>query len=177
MNMKTLLKLVILIGSLTMFGCGGGGGGTATDKGGGTAVQPTTAVLKLSSQGTLPTGTSIAGIGITINLPAGVTVKTDSTGKVASEAVVASGTTAGKASFAPPNYVPAAGTTPAKLSFVLASTEAAGFGTGEFATVTCDVATGTTPAATDVTLSDFKPIDLKGVDIPGLSAVHTLELK
>lgn len=177
-NMKALLKLVILIGSFAMlFGCGGGGGDSSSDKGGGAVVQPTTAVLKLSAEGTLPAGTSIAGIGITITLPSGVTVKTDSDGKVASEVVVASGTTAGKATFTPPNYTAATATAPATLSFVLASTEAAGFGTGEFATVTCDVASGASPKATDVTLGDFKPIDLKGVPIQGLSAAHTMELK
>lgn len=174
--MKTRIgSFVALICMSVLFGCGGGGGGGA----GGGKLEPDlgNAVVKLSAQGTLPEGSSIAGIGITVNLPAGMTVVTDSAGKVVSGVVTGSGVTAGKATVVEPDYVAATAATPARLSFVLAGTDAAGFGTGEFATVRCTVATGATPAATDITLSDFKPVDLRGVAITGLSATHTAEFK
>lgn len=177
--MKTFVKyLVICASALVIFGCGGGGGGGT---GGDSKQEPdpvaTTAAVKLFSEGTLPAGTSLAGIGITVNLPAGMTVKTDSDGKVVEGTVAGSGVTAGKATLAEPDYTPASDTAPAKLSFVLAGTEAEGFGTGEFATVTCDLAAGTTPQATDITLSDFKPVDLRGGAVAGLTVTHTAEFK
>ena len=177
--MRTIFGyLAVCICALVMFGCGGGGGGGT---GGGSKVEPdpvpTTAVLKLYSEGVLPAGTSLAGIGITVNLPAGVTVQTDVDGKVAAGTVEGSGVTAGKATLAEPDYTPATDTAPARLSFVLAGTDAEGFGTGEFATVNCDLAAGATPQATDITLSDFRPVDLRGAAVEGLTAAHTTEFK
>lgn len=170
--------LALCICTLIMFGCGGGGGGGT---GGGSKVEPdpvpTTAVVKLFTEGVLPQGTSLAGVGITVSLPAGVTVQTDDAGKVVGGTVAGSGVTEGKAVFAEPDYTPATDTAPAKLSFVLAGTDAAGFGTGEFATVTCVLATGANPPATEFTLSDFRPVDLRGAAVEGLTATHTVELK
>ena len=177
--MRTIFGyLAVCICALVIFGCGGGGGGGT---GGGSKVEPdpvpTTAVLKLYTEGVLASGTSLAGIGITVTLPAGVTVQTDVDGKVAAGTVEGSGVTAGKATLAEPDYTPATDTAPARLSFVLAGTDAEGFGTGEFATVTCNLAAGATPQATDITLSDFRPVDLRGAAVEGLTAAHTAEFK
>ncbi|OGW37537.1 MAG: hypothetical protein A2X58_11025 [Nitrospirae bacterium GWC2_56_14] len=177
--MRTIFGyLAVCICALVMFGCGGGGGGGT---GGGSKVEPdpvpTTAVVKLYTEGVLPEGTSLAGIGITINLPAGMTVQMDGDGKVAAGTVEGSGVTAGKATLAEPDYTPATDTAPAKLSFVLAGTDAEGFGTGEFATVNCNVTAAVTPQATDITLSDFRPVDLRGAAVEGVTAAHTAEFK
>ena len=59
--------LMALFGIISLSGCGSGGGDGVT--------QPMTAVLKISTQGTLPSGTQIGGIDVTIALPTGVTVK------------------------------------------------------------------------------------------------------
>lgn len=175
---KVFGYLAVCICALVMFGCGGGGGGGT---GGGSKVEPdpvpTNAVVKLYSEGVLPAGTSLAGIGITVNLPAGVTVQMDDAGKVVGGAVAGSGVAEGKAVLAEPDYTPATDTAPAKLSFVLAGTDAEGFGTGEFATVTCLVAAGTNPQPTEFTLSDFSPVDLRGAAVEGLTATHTTELQ
>ena len=177
--MRTIFGyLAACICALVMFGCGGGGGGGT---GGGSKVEPapvpTTAVVKLYSEGVLTSGTSLAGIGITVNLPAGVTVQMDDAGKVVGGAVAGSGVAEGKAVLAEPDYTPATDTAPAKLSFVLAGTDAEGFGTGEFATVTCLVAAGANPQPTEFTLSDFRPIDLRGAAVEGLTVTHTAELQ
>ena len=175
---KILQGLVLLCTAMALFGCGGGGGGGT---GGGSKVEPdpvpTTGVLKLFTEGILPPGTSLAGIGITVNLPAGLTVKTDVDGKVVAGTVEGSGVTVGKSTLAEPDYTPATETAPAKLSFVLAGTEAEGFGPGEFATVTCDLAAGATLQATDITLTEFRPVDLRGAPVDGLTAAHTVEFQ
>lgn len=174
---KMLMGLFLLCTFMGLFGCGGGGGGGT---GGGSKVEPdpvpTTAVVKLYAEGVLSEGTSLAGIGITVNLPAGVTVQTDSAGRVVGGAVAGSGVTEGKAVIAEPDYTPATDTAPGKLSFVLAGTDAEGFGMGEFATVTCDLAAGANPQPTDFTLTDFRPVDLRGAPVDDLAATHTLEL-
>lgn len=174
MNRK-IRTLVALSCMCVLFGCGGGGDGGAG--GGKVGADLGSAVIKLSTRGTLPEGSAIAGIGVTVNLPAGMTVVTDTSGKVATGVVTGSGVTEGKATILEPDYVAPAATAPAKISFVLAGTDAAGFGTGEFATVRCAVAAGVTPAPTDISLSDFKPVDLRGGAITGLSATHTAEFQ
>lgn len=175
---KMVMSLLLICIAMALSGCGGGGGGGG---GGGSKVEPdpvpTTAVVKLFTEGILPPGTSLAGIGVTLSLPAGVTVQTGTDGKVVAGTVAGSGVTEGKAVFADPDYTPATDTAPAKLSFVMAGTDAVGFGTGEFATVTCTVAAGANPQATAFTLSDFRPVDLKGAPVDGLAGTLTLELK
>ncbi len=158
MKVKRSLLYGFMFALLFLTACGGGGS---------PATQPTTATLKLSNSGTLPKGTSLAGIGITLILPAGVTVKTDTGGAVASGAVTVTGSAAPGTVIAV--YTPASGTTPATLALAMSSTATAGFGTGEYTTVTCDLANGTSPKATDFGLSGFKPFDLRGNPVIGLT--------
>lgn len=174
--MNKLVGIGLLISSLALFtlsGCGGGGGGTGS---GTTTLQPTTAVLKLSTQGALPQGSSIAGIGVTVNIPQGVTVKTDASRAVLNTVAVPSGVAA-QATITPPIYTPATSSASGKLSFVLASTQANGFSAGEFVTVNCDGPAGTLPKATDFSLTDFKPVGLNGAAIAGLSTTFTADIK
>ena len=105
----------------------GGGGGSSTPP----PFQPTTAVLTLSTAvtSTIPTNTTIHGYDVTINLPAGVTVKsTTATGSAAGAAIIAAGTTG-------------------KVRIVIAN--ASGFSAGTFSTMNCDIAPGSYPTASD----------------------------
>lgn len=171
-------KYILLLCSVILIhGCGGGGGNPASNNP--VQKQPTTAVVKLYTQGSLPQGTEIAGIGITVNLPAGVTVTTDASGGVGSEVIISSGETASKAVVIITDFTPATATSPGAISFVLTSTAAAGFGVGEFATVNCGISVGSYPKATDIFTSDsdFRAVDLSGVTIAGLAPTSTADIE
>ena len=140
-------------------------------------AKPTTGTLRLSTTGTLPTGTLIGGIDVTVELPAGVTVKTQAafpqepdTGVVtiSGEPAKAGGTTISGAKF-----IPASGATPATLKFIIGSVNPAsgalsGFLQGEFVSIKCDVATSAVfPGA-----SAFKILSISVLD--GTNAANSL---
>lgn len=154
------IQLVLAMGLAAMIGCGGGGGG------GGAAPAPgTKAIVTLSSAGTLPVGTQIGGITVTVNLPAGVTAKAtpysagSSTMVTDSGVVVSSGTATG--SYAAGAYFSDAAT----YKVVVGVVNASGFSAGEFAQVSCDIAAGSSPTAADFSLAGFTARDLNGADI------------
>lgn len=167
-------RLVALFGTMVMlYGCGGGGGGGSA----GSAPQPTSAVITLSTQGALPSGTAIAGIGVTVNLPPGVTVPTDGSGGVGSDVIVGSGQTASRAVVTVANFQPATATSPGMLRIVLASSEPGGFMAGEYATVKCGIAAGSRPQATDFSTSDFRVVDLRGGPITTLAPTFAAQIQ
>lgn len=147
-----------------------GGGETATQ------TQPTSATLKLATRGTLPAGTTLSGVFITVTLPAGVSVMTDAAGAVAAGVVAVSGV-AVPGNFLPPAYTPASGAAPASLRIALSSTAAAGFGVGEFATVICNIASGSHPQASDFSLSGFSAIDLSGNTVGVLTTSFVADIR
>ncbi|MGB9081239.1 MAG: hypothetical protein WCD00_08060 [Desulfuromonadaceae bacterium] len=165
----------IIITVLLLSGCGGGGGGGGTP-----SVQPTIARVTLATQGTLPTG-ELSGIGVTLQLPAGVTPALAANGSVDSSVVKASGVLANNADLVIPTYyTPATGTTPGTLVFVLASQPPNGFGIGEFATITLNIAPGATnfstlnlnsAAGSASPVTDFKVISSSPVDLASSSIV------
>jgi hypothetical protein len=152
-NLKTL---GLLSCATALIGCGGGGGG-----------QPNTALLKLSTQGSLD-AQSIHGVELTITFPTGVTVSADSTGKPADGVLSASGTAAGGSVSVAGHTTAAASSTPGTVKLVLLKT--AGFDPGEFATIACDLAPGVSPRSTDFGLGGFKAVDQNGAAIDGLAA-------
>ncbi len=172
--MKKILMALFLIVSTMMTGCGGGGGGSSTP-----AAAPTTAVVKLSSQGTLPPGAALAGVGVTLELPAGVTVKSDGGGVPDVSVVVPSGLMGGAGNAVVVagslSYTAATATIKAKLNFTLLSNVPGGVGVGEYATLTLNLA-GVTPAATEFTVTLFDPIDLLGNHLTVLSSHLALAL-
>lgn len=180
--MKNIVKgFILLWTTMALFGCGGGGGGSTVGEGSKPPVgtTPTTAVVKLSAE-TLPAGTSLSGLGLTLNLPAGVTVKTDAAGVVAPGTVAGPGGTASTGILA--EFTPAAPPAQAKLALALTSAEKQGLGIGEFATVTCDVAPGTTPSAADFTITEVQAVDIPGnklseASASGLSIKSIVEFK
>lgn len=147
-----------------------------------THQQPTTAALTIISQGTLTTGTQIGAVDVTVNLPSGVIVQAtpDSVNPAVlvmnTGVVVASGVTATANTYMTGAYIAATVTEPGKV--VVKLVNANGFGTGEFVTVNCNVATGVFPVAADFNLTDFKAFDLNGAEIiPRLTAGFTADIR
>lgn len=168
--MKKIYSFVFMAIISFLTACGGGGGGSAPP-------QPTAAVMKLSAAGTLPTGKAVAGLGVTIDLPAGVTVKTVSGGAVDSSVVTGSGLLAGSnGTMGPVTYTPAAGSAKAKLDFTIASTASAGVGVGEYATITF-ILNNTSPTAADFSITSFTPVDLSFTNLTTLTAAKTVALQ
>jgi hypothetical protein len=137
------------------FGCGGGGG-TA---GPAPIVQPTKAIVKLQTSGTLPSGAFIGGIG-----PAIVTYPTTKGLSITDSNVVTSGAGVGAGSFLQPNV-----TIPGQVRVALINV-APGILSGEFATLTFSITSGNSPAAGDFTITAGAPvIDTNSAAIPGLT--------
>lgn len=154
----------------TLSGCGSGGGGNGS-------AAPTKSVVKLSTQGTVPTQSTVGGVQLTLVLPAGVTVKADNTGKTNGGVVVASGVATG-ADVYTGTYTPATASTDGTLEIWIANSQT-GFGTGEFVTVTCDLAAGAAPKATDFTIKpDYKVFNLTDSSIiSGISIANPVDLE
>ncbi len=165
--------MLIIVLLFTLPGCGSGGG----DGSGASSASPQ-AVVTLSTQaaGTLASNT-IRGIELYLVLPAGVSVKTDSTGKTASGVIVATGSAAGPSTAILGNYpvtdpVSGNGNT---MKIVIANVD--GFNPGDFAMVNCDRAAGVSPNAAAFQVTGFKPVDQTGAVISGLSVTFSVLLK
>lgn len=163
---KASKAVFVVMAALWLGGCGGAVTTTPADNGGTTAVPK--AVVTLSTAGALPSGAAIGGLGITVDLPDSVTVKTTSGDSVDAGVVTTSGVAAGQATVLV-LYSGATATVPAKLHIALASSSD-GMPVGEFATVTCDVKPGGSPTGADFGLNDFSAVDTSGVSIPTLTA-------
>lgn len=132
------------------------------------------AVVKLSTVGTLSPGILIGGLQETFTLPAGVTLRADfSNGQPLAGVVTASGVAA-TGSLVSARYVPAAGATPGAVTVALITSS--GFGVGEFVTINCDLAAGVNvPTPSQFVLNDFSRIvDLNGAGITGLTPSLTV---
>ncbi|MBC7962513.1 MAG: hypothetical protein H7Y05_06180 [Steroidobacteraceae bacterium] len=176
MKVKTLIRLILTATTVALFGCGGGdGGGTATTPP--ATTKPTAGTLSLSTTGTLPAGTLIGGIDVTVELPAGVTVKTQTAFPLEPEAgvVTISGepARAGGQTISGTKFTAASGATPAALKFIIGSANSAGgalsgFLPGEFVSIKCDVAT----SAVFPDASAFKILSINVLD--GTNAANSL---
>lgn len=171
MKVRSLIGQIIYLATAVLSGCGGGDSAVSptTQQG----AQPTAATLKLSTQGVLPTGASIGAVDVVVNLPAGVTVKADGSGQVQAGAMEPSAVAVGSTAIA--TFTPTSGGSPAKTRVVLIN--AAGFGTGEFATVNCDIAAGSSPKAADFTLTGFSAANVDGTTLTGLTPVVSADFK
>jgi len=138
------------------------------------AINPSIAVLKLSSAGSLPSGSYLSGLSIKVQFPPGVTVSTDANNVVSAGVVTPSGV-AVASTVTPAFFTPATATTPSTLEFVVVSSSAGGFGVGEFATINCVIASGSFPMSGDfiTPATDFKPANLLLQPITGLTASLT----
>lgn len=133
---RILLAAVGMLTLLNLLGCGGGGGGGGTGSG---TPAATSATLYLSTNGTMPSGQLISGVTVTVNLPTGVTVQT----------VTPSGRLAGTGEV----IIDPANTNTTKVTFYSFNRTLSPFDKGEFATVTCSIAAGNSPQATDFTIA------------------------
>lgn len=132
------------------------------------------AVVKLSTVGTLSPGTLIGGLEATFSLPTGVTLRADfSNGQPLAGVVTASGAAA-TGSFVAAKYVPASGAVPGTVTLALISSS--GFGVGEFVTINCDVAAGVNvPTPSQFVVISFGPVvDQNGAPISGLTPALTV---
>ncbi len=139
MKWKSMAGVLLLAGIAVLPGCGGGNDGGSSNSG----ATGTTAVISFSVTGTAPLPAQINGIHIEVNLPAGVSVTTDSANlnQISSTALVA-----GSAMDA----IPAAeklvvGSYSGNTRVVSISVSGtSGFSPGEYARLTCVVAPGVT---------------------------------
>ncbi|SNB46283.1 hypothetical protein [Geobacter sp. DSM 9736] len=142
----------------------------------------TKAVLKLSTAGTLTAPATIGGIEVLISLPTGVSVPLADqvTGEVDAAAFTVSGVAPAGTS-ASGKFTAAAGTSPATIKLIVTST--AGFGTGEFVTITCNLASGTVVTQSDFSLTGFKAVNnvltggSVGAPISGITPALTATLQ
>lgn len=166
--MKTTIQKIILLAILTtLISCSGGGSDT-------TPPSPTTMNIKISTQGTIPSGAQIGGISVTLILPAGVTVK--ATGDpnnpsvlVTDANVVTPSGIAAVSSSVLATYTAATASVAGNVSIQIA--QSAGFAVGEFVTLHCDVIAGQTSTPANFSLSNFSAVDLNGTPLGGLAAV------
>lgn len=165
MNKKTGVAIFL---TLVLSACGGGSGG-----GVGTAPPaPAKAIVKLSTSG--PGDARIGGVDVTLALPDGVTVKSASNPpETDAGAVVPSGQAAANSFVA---SVFTAGS-PGTVHIALMNGNADGFGNGEFATITCELAPGATPVASDFTVLSSTVSDINGADISGVTVTVGVTLE
>ncbi len=147
-NMKFAVLLLVPIVVIAAVSCGGSGGNGA--------IQPTQAVLRLST--TAP-GATIAAIDVTVQLPAGATVRDAAPSGVAAAANPLIAVNAN---------VP--GTV--HIGMITVS----GFGMGEFFTANCDIAAGSTPSAADFLIVHFRASDSNGRTLDGLAPDISIEM-
>lgn len=165
--LQNLSRIFFALAALSMFGCGGGGGTTAPP--------PTKAVVALLSQ-SATAGTKIGSIEVTVELPAGVTVKATQSAtnpdKLETDlgvVVLSAATAAAFGDIKPVGvYTPATATTPGKIFISLPAQ--VDFNPGEYVIVNADFPVGTLFAPTDFKLSGFTAFDNQGAPMPGVTS-------
>ena len=162
--------LIFALALTTLSACGGGGGGGSGSSGSSTPPQNTTAVLTLSTTGTIPAPAVIAGYDVTITLPAGVTVKSTTPPQTDAGVVVGTATGAAAGTYNAASFDSAMG----KVHIVIVSPKGNGFsGAGEFCQVNCIIAPGYYPKAADFQQFTFKA---SGIDNPNSAKPSTVDL-
>jgi hypothetical protein len=161
---KALFSLIVALISLTA--CGGNVSTQTTN------TQKTRAVVKIATAGTLPVGTLIGGIDITLTLAPGVTAKsTANPPEIDAGVVVASGV-ASTSSQVLSTYTPPTGSAQGKAHLLVVN--ANGFRAGEFATFTGNIATGNNPTAAAFSVTSLTATDLNGSPIGNLRGTLTV---
>lgn len=138
-------------------------------------VGGTTQEVTLKLAGKLPSGSTINGVTLTLNLPAGVTVKGDyeSPEVVPTlDGVVAPSGLAATGSYAEGRYYRAEGASAGKVR--LSIINASGLFLGEFVTVRCEAGPGVAPQPGEYTVSEFTAKDGNGATIQGVDVEHPL---
>ncbi len=157
---------MLLSASMIISSCNSGGGGAP---GAGGSSQPTTAIIKILAQGTA--SSTIGGLKASLRLPAGVTVKATASAPQTDDGVVAASGAASGADLVVGTYSTANHTVAVHI------VKSDGFGIGEFATVNCDIAQGSSPTATDFSVSNLSAWDTNGALVTGLSVSSTAVIR
>ncbi len=178
MKKTALSSLMVFALTLTLLAaCGSGGSGG----GGVTVSQPTTAVLTLSTAGTIPATTTINAYDVTVTLPAGVTVKSSVNAPLTDDGVVTATTGTASNITILGVYTAATGTFPGKVKISIINFDpitGAGFDPGPFCKVNGNIAAGHYPTASSFvqpTLDDATGTDLSNPSLPS-TVVLTGEL-
>ena len=151
MSWRSIAVVMMLAGMAVLYGCGGGSGGS-----GYIAIPHSTqAVVSFSAISSAHPPVQISGINVTVTLPSGVSVSTESgTSQISSSALVAGS---------------ALDSLPAGNKMVLGSYDSAtqrvsisaigtsSFGSGEYARLTCTVAAGTTLSQSGIVALNTPP--------------------
>lgn len=166
--MKRAKMLFILCLMLTISSCGGGGGG-------GDAAKKQYSVPKLILSTTGTPSRQLAGIGVTIELPPGVTPIMNGSSPDASKFSFYSSVAAPATVFTPMSYTPASGATPGKIRLVFTSNLANGFGAGEYARVTFSTYSGNVLTKSNFNVYNFNPVDILGGTASGLTSEWILK--
>jgi hypothetical protein len=163
--MKKIRSLVVssaVAALLLSAGCGGGGGSPTPP------AAATTATLTLTSSGTLPAGTQIGGINVTVTIPTTVSVKATPNKVNPSQVTYSGAVTASGVALSTDALTLAALTSPTTVNVQL--TNPHGFGVGEFAKIMFDIASGSEVVPGEFSAGSFVAVDLNGAPISGLTA-------
>lgn len=161
MNAYKIIAYVVVMSILLLSGCGGGGGADTS-----TPPSTKTATLKFSSQSTIPSDL-IGGFKLTVTLPVGSVIPTDSAGVPSSSAVYLSGKFAGATAIPP---IISYDSTLRKLTVTYASTN--NYELGEFLTILLTVPNSYVPNASDITYL-FTAWDPGTIEMPTVTAIAT----
>jgi hypothetical protein len=112
---------------------------------------------------------------VTIDLPAGATVRSTVAPPETDAGVVTATGPAASISTAVGMYSEATSSLPARVRVEVAS--AAGFPPGEFGKVNCDLITGFIPSAGEFGPLSFSVVDKNGSALPGLTVGFTVDIR
>lgn len=136
----------------------------------------TIAELRLKTEGTLPAGTKINALELTISMPQGVTVTAAQDGSVDTSSATAPVKLSGVAALSGATLVAggtkftaATASTPNKLKLVIVFTTGSGFDIGEFVTVTCKIDPNTVVTGSHFIISGFKAVTV-GTDTSSIGS-------
>ncbi len=180
-NSPLFLQILFLtIITMSLAGCGGGSGdttpqGSAVSSRAGidTATAPRSLNLAVNIEGSLAAGNLVGGVDVTIALPAGVTVTTNSAnGEVSADAITfpVQGRSGSRMALA--RFLPAAAAMPALVRIAFINTS--GINTGECLTLKLNVQGESLPTASAFAVNSATIVNLRGETLTGLAP--TLQL-
>jgi hypothetical protein len=138
-------------------------------------AQLTSAVVKLSTVGTLPAGKRIGAIAVTLTLAPGVTLKSTTNPPKPDDGVVTASGAAANNSLIAANYTAPTSTLPGNVRIGLINVT--GFDTGEFITVNGDIAAGNNPGAADFSATFITVADTDTNPLTGLNAGIAVDIR
>lgn len=169
MHRRLLLIFSLIFLLLALGGCGSGSDESSRSR-----------KVSIKTSGLIPPGLTIGAIQMTLRIPAGVYVRTEtnpaspSYGEPLPGVVTLVGGNPARETIAA-QYTPATGTTPGQLKFI--ATNVDGFASGEYLLLDLDVSQGATPVAADFSITYFVVSDLTSYNtIPVTDPTLTVQI-